>query len=152
MIYVTEGLQIDGCSVRYIHLRDLFYLMKQYKGSSHILIKNIHLKEGKCLNALPIHIDECDIPYLDHLDKLNPLLNEDVTVKIVTPLNTNDLLKIYTLPKVRIIDHCNDPISPQPLQGNSNNKDHSLRVFWIIFSSVALFTLLVFGFLALTAA
>ena len=52
MIYITEGLQIDGKSVSFINLRDLFEFFNACgQGKSEIIIKDVCLDKGCVLNC-----------------------------------------------------------------------------------------------------
>lgn len=170
MIYITEGLQIDGQNVKFIHLKDLFEFFNACGCDvNQIVIKDVCLDQGCVLKALPIHIDKNDIPFLKDLSLLQPILNPQVIFKIIaTPIHFKNLKELICKTNIQI-DLTNITVlltqeefrSYKTQLSNFKNtnfqftdhvqpKNSQSRALWIGFSCINLVIFLYFSYCAFT--
>ena len=90
MIYITQGLQVNGVTVTFLTLTELFNIFDscppQSASRQKISMRNIVIDRNIILKALPIHIESNDIPLLKRLWQLRDVLTRDVVFQINTPL------------------------------------------------------------------
>jgi len=148
MIYLTEGAKINGLPVHHIHLKDLYHLFSccQKKKKS-LVIQDINLENGCVLKALPIHIDTCDIPYLNYLPDMRSILAKKATFIIATQCSEDDMKKIYDMTPLDIINYVRSV--PQNTQEAHHHRHHHHKTFWLIFSASAFVMSLILSAIAL---
>ena len=94
MIHITEGLQLNEKTVSHISLKELMALIDQH-GIASISLRDAQMG-SHTLKSLPIHINSEDLPYLEKLSILTPILTPAVTFKCNTTVPQHYIDKIHS--------------------------------------------------------
>lgn len=95
MIHITEGLQLNEKTVNHISLKELMTLIDQH-GIASISLRDAQMG-NHTLKSLPIHINQEDLPYLEKLSMLAPILTPAVTFKCNTTVPQHYIDKIHSI-------------------------------------------------------